>query len=117
MICPASRLIATQVVPALNAPLPVLGDAQAALGASLNALSLEGFIVGRMFLTILRAMNGPLTRDNFLKTARRQPFEVGGVRIDFTAGNPGSRLLLLTVLNDGHVDVITASDLPALLKP
>ena len=110
-------LIATRVVPALNAPLPVLGDAQAALGASLNALSLEGFIVGRMFLTILRAMNGPLTRDNFLKTARRQPFEVGGVRIDFTAGNPGSRLLLLTVLNDGHVDVITASDLPALLKP
>ena len=112
-----TRLIATQVVPALNAPLPILNEAHAALGASLNALNLEGFIVGRMFLTILRAMNGPLTRENFLKTARRQPFEVGGVRIDFTAGNPGSRLLLLTVLDANRVEVVTASDLSALLQP
>ena len=111
-----TRLIATQVVPPLNAPLPVLGDAYAALGVSLNPLNLEGFIVGRMFLTILRTMNGPLTRENFLKTARRQPFDIGGLRIDFTSGNPGSRLLLLTALDNNQVEVITAGDLPALLK-
>ena len=108
-------IIMTQVVPALDTVLPLLADARSALGDALNPLSLEGFIVGRMFLSILRSMNGPLTRANFLQSARRQPFDVGGLKIDFTEGNPGSNLVLLTVSDTDRPRMLTPGDWKSLL--
>ncbi len=108
-------IIMTQVVPALDAALPLLADARSALGDALNPLSLEGFIVGRMFLSILRSMNGPLTRTNFLQSARQQPFDVGGLKIDFTDGNPGSNLVSLTISDVDKPRMLTSGDWKSLL--
>ncbi|MCP5158487.1 MAG: ABC transporter substrate-binding protein [Gammaproteobacteria bacterium] len=109
-------IIITQVVPAPDATLPLLTDARGALGPALNPLSLEGFIVGRMFLSILRSIDGPLTRTHFLQTARRRPFEVGGLKIDFTDGNPGSSSVLLMVSGADRSRMLTAEDWRSLLQ-
>lgn len=109
-------VIVTEVVPALDAPLSLVTDAASALGSSFNTLSLEGFIVGRMFLAMLRATNVPLTRARFLETARRQPFDVDGLQIDFTDGSPGSRLILLTVSDGDRSRLLSDADWPSLLK-
>ena len=69
------KVIVTQVVPALDSPLPLLADARKALGPQLNPVSLEGFIVGRLFLAIARSINGAMTRVNFVEAAHRQAFD------------------------------------------
>ncbi|MDV7402849.1 branched-chain amino acid ABC transporter substrate-binding protein, partial [Arthrospira platensis SPKY1] len=68
-----SKVIITQIVPALDSELPIVTEARAALGQGMDEYALEGYLVGRLFVTILQAMDGPLTRENFLKTARREP--------------------------------------------
>ncbi len=95
------NIVISQVVPALNSSLPIVVDARNALGSDLNPISLEGYIVGRMFLIILNSMKDPVTRANFIKTARQSPFDMGGLRIDFTKGNSGSTLVFLNQVNMG----------------
>ncbi|MCC8991114.1 MAG: hypothetical protein LM514_00585, partial [Streptococcus sp.] len=99
------------IVPVLDGNLPIVTDARNALGSELNLVNLEGFIVGRMFLNILRSMNGPVTRANFLKAARRQSFDLGGLKIDFTKGNQGSSLVLLRTLNVDKYAAFSAEDM------
>ncbi len=94
-------MVVSQVVPELNSSLPIVVDAKNALGDSLNHISLEGYIVGRMFMTILNSMKDPVTRANFIKAARQNPFDLGGLKIDFTKGNPGSALISLNHINLG----------------
>ncbi|MGB5063510.1 MAG: ABC transporter substrate-binding protein [Candidatus Competibacter sp.] len=110
------QVIGTQIVPALDSSLPVVAEARKALGEDLNYESLESYIVGKLFLAILRAIDGPLTRENFLKAARRQPYDIGGVRVDFTTDNQGSDFVLITYLRDGQFTVITPSELATLFK-
>lgn len=95
------NIVISQVVPALNSSLPIVVDARNALGNDLNPISLEGYIVGRMFLVILNSMKDPVTRANFIKAARQSPFDMGGLRIDFTKGNSGSTLVFLNQVNMG----------------
>jgi hypothetical protein len=109
-------VVMSQVVPALDGTLPLLTDARSALGSSLNPLSFEGFIVGRMFLSMLRATNSPLTREHFLQTARQQPFDVGGLKIDFTEGDSGSSLILLMVAEADRSRILIDEDWQALLR-
>ncbi|MDS4027838.1 MAG: ABC transporter substrate-binding protein [Candidatus Contendobacter sp.] len=101
------KVIVTQVVPALDSPLPLLADARKALGPQLNPVSLEGFIVGRLFLAIARSINGAMTRVNFVEAAHRQAFDLGGLKIDFTKGNSGSGLVLLDLLNDDKYETFS----------
>lgn len=108
------KVIATQVVPAPNSPLPVVVDARKALGNDLNYVSLESYIVGKLFLAILQAIDKPLTRESFLKAARRQPYDIGGIQVDFTTSNQGSDFILMTLLQDGHFTVIEPSDINKL---
>ena len=110
------QVIGTQIVPALDSSLPVVAEARKALGEDLNYESLESYIVGKLFLTILRAIDGPLTRENFLKAARRQPYDIGGIRVDFTTDNQGSDFVMITYLRDGQFAVITPQELAALFK-
>lgn len=110
------KVLATQVVPLLDSTLPVVADARKALGAELNYISLESYIVGKLFVAIMQATDSPLTRENFLKAARRQPYDVGGVKVDFTTDNQGSDLVILTSLRDGHFVGITTQDIAALFK-
>ncbi len=93
-----NKVIVTQVVPALDSALPVVAEARAALGQDMEEYALEGYLVGRLFLTIARAVDGPLTRENFLKIARRQPYDLGGLKVDYTSDNQGSDFVLLTHL-------------------
>jgi len=94
-------MVVSQVVPELNSSLPIVVDAKTALGDSLNHISLEGYIVGRMFMVILNSMKDPVTGANFIKAARQSPFDLGGLKIDFTKGNPGSTLISLNHINLG----------------
>jgi len=100
------KVIATQIVPAPESSLPVVVEARKALGASLDYVSLESYIVGKLFVAIMQAVEGPLTRENFLKAARRQPYDIGGVKVDFTTDNQGSDFVLLTALQGKDFVVI-----------
>jgi hypothetical protein len=104
------KVIVTQVVPALDSSLPIVKDAHAALG-ELDYASLEGYMVGRMFLALMRNITGDITRENFLKAARRQPYDMGGTRVDFTTDNQGSDFVLLTYLNGDTYQVVNPDDL------
>ena len=108
------KVIATQIVPPPDSPLPIVVEARKALGGNLDYVSLESYIVGKLFLAILQAIDGPLTRENFLKAARRQPYDIGGIRVDFTNGNQGSNFVLLTLLQGDTFTVIEPSDIGKL---
>lgn len=110
------KVIATQIVPAPESSLPVVVDARKALGGNLNYISLESYIVGKLFIAIMQAIDGPLTRENFLKAAHRQPYDIGGFKVDFTNGNQGSDFVQATYLRDGQFVAITPQELIALFK-
>jgi hypothetical protein len=110
------KVIATQIVPSPDSSLPVVLEARKALGANLNYESLESYIVGKLFVTIMQAIDGPLTRENFLKAARRQPYDIGGIKVDFTTDNQGSDFVQATYLRDGQFTAITTQELVALFK-
>ncbi len=100
------KVVATQIVPSPDSSLPVVVEARKALGANLDYVSLESYIVGKLFVAIMQAIEGPLTRENFLKAARRQPYDIGGVKVDFTTDNQGSDFVLLTALQGKDFVVI-----------
>ena len=110
------KVIATQIVPSPDSSLPIILEARKALGANLNYESLESYIVGKLFVTIMQAIDGPLTRENFLKAARRQPYDIGGVKVDFTTDNQGSDFVQATYLRDGQFTALTTQELTALFK-
>lgn len=95
------NILVTQVVPDLDSSLPIVVEARKNLGYNLNHINLEGYIVGRIFTTILNSMKDPLTQDNFIKTARENVFDIGGLKIDFTKDGSGSTLVFLNNLKSG----------------
>ena len=110
------KVIATQIVPPPDSSLPIVAEARKALGSNLDYVSLESYIVGKLFVTIMQAIDGPLTRDNFLKAAKRQPYDIGGVKVDFTTDNQGSDFVQATVLRDGQFIAVTPQELVGLFK-
>ena len=109
-------VVITQIVPALDSALPIVEAARKPLGKDLNDASLEGYIIGRMVLEIMRNISGPLTRENFLKAARSRVYDLGGLKIDFSNGNQGSDFVLLTYLNGGNYQAIAPEQLKQVLK-
>ncbi|HAO32077.1 MAG TPA: branched-chain amino acid ABC transporter substrate-binding protein [Candidatus Competibacteraceae bacterium] len=109
-------IFTTQVVPPLESPLPVVAEARKALSENLNVISLESYMVGKLFVMIMQTIDGPLTRENFLKAARRQPYDLGGLKVDFTTDNQGSDYVGLTALKDERFAPVTAAELAALIK-
>jgi ABC-type branched-subunit amino acid transport system substrate-binding protein len=76
-------VIATQVVPLVNASLPIVQSYRAALNKFFDEPptphSLAGYIAARYTAEVLRNMDGSLTRTNVLQAfARRLPTDVGG---------------------------------------
>jgi len=110
------KIIMTQVVPALGSSLPIVENAHKALGDRLGPISLEGYIVGKMFLAILDKAGNVPTRESFVEAARGQRFDLGGLTLDFTDDNQGSDFVLTTVLRDGKFIVIPPQELAALFK-
>ncbi len=109
-------VIMTQVVPALDSSLLIVEEARKSLGGQLGYVSLEGFIVGKMFLTIARSIKGDFTRDNFLKAVRGQTFDLGGLKLDFTTDNQGSDLVHLTHLDGEEFKTITPQQLTTVFQ-
>lgn len=95
------NVILTQVVPTLDSPLPIVEDARKALGERFDSSSLEGYMAGKMFLTILGNIKGEITRANFLSAARGQTFDLGGLPLDFSNDNQGSDFVQLFALESG----------------
>jgi hypothetical protein len=101
------RTIMTQVVPPLSSSLPIVEEARAALGAEFGYVSLEGYIVGKLFLAAMNRIEGDITRENFLKAVRDQRFDLGGIAIDFSDDNQGSDLVSITYLSSSGFEPIT----------
>lgn len=110
------KVILTNVVPALDSPLPIVEEARKALGDQLSSVSLEGFIVGKMFLAIARAIKGDITRENFLKAVRGRTFDLGGLKLDFTNDNQGSDFVQLAYLNNATFENITPQQLAKVFE-
>lgn len=91
-------IVMTQVVPPLDSDLPIVQEARQVLGPEYGYVSLEGFIVGKLFLAALEAIEGPITRQAFLDAVRGKTFEIGGMTLDFTQDNQASDLVVLTYL-------------------
>lgn len=105
------RIIMTQVVPALDSDLSIVKKARKAIGSSqFGYVSLEGYIVGKLFLEIARDIKGDITRENFLKAVRGRKFELDGLKMDFTTDNQGSDLVLLTYLDGDNYRKMNPTD-------
>ena len=108
-------VIMTQVVPPPNSDLTIVREARAALGDALGWVSLEGYIVARMWLTALNQAGENLTRANVLAAIRGQRFDLGGLTMDFTDDNQGSDLVVLTRLTNGGFVPMRPGDWRTLL--
>ncbi len=91
-------VIMTQVVPPLDSKLEIVQAAKAALGNKFGYVSLEGYIVGKMWLKAMKNIKGDITRKNYLKSINSQQYSLGGVEINFTDDNQGSDLVIMTNL-------------------
>ncbi|MFT5172308.1 MAG: branched-chain amino acid transport system substrate-binding protein [Gammaproteobacteria bacterium] len=107
----------TQVVPPLDSTLPIVREARAALGDSFGYVSLEGFIVARLWLKAMSTIEGPITRAAFLSAVRGARFDLGGLEMDFSNDNQGSTYVLLTQLTPAGFEVMRADDRRKLLAP
>ncbi|MDE5100247.1 MAG: hypothetical protein O4861_18700 [Trichodesmium sp. St16_bin4-tuft] len=93
------QVIITEVVPQLGSDLPIVQEAKSKLNSKFDHVSLEGYIIGKMTLKILKAIPGEINRESFLKQAAMSKFDLGGVVIDFTKGlNNSSNLVLISIL-------------------
>ena len=111
-----SNVVMTQVVPLPTADLPIVQEAREALGDDLGYVSLEGFIVGKMFLTAMERIKGPVTRQSFLDAILGTRMSLGGLDLDFTTDNQGSDLVVPTILRNGQFEEMTDADWRTLIK-
>jgi len=109
------RVVMTQVVPHLDSSLPIVEEARAALGDKFGYVSLEGFIVGKMFLEGMERIEGAITRQSFLDAIRESRMYLKGLELDFTDDNQGSDLVVPTILRNGRFEKMTAPDWGALV--
>jgi len=110
------RFLMTQVVPMLDSQLPIVTEAKAKLGRDFGYVSLEGYIVGRMLVRILRDVPGELTRDAFMKQVSKSNFDLGGIPIDFRKGNQGSNLIVTSYATDTGFQEATAAVLKQMFQ-
>jgi len=104
------RVIMTQVVPLLDSDLPIVAQARKALGSDFGYVSLEGYIVGKLFIAGVENIKGPITRERFVKAIRGKRFNIGGLKLDFTQDNQGSDMVALTYLSEDGYRPLRRSD-------
>jgi branched-chain amino acid transport system substrate-binding protein len=108
-------VIVSQVVPFPgDRSLPIVVSYQAALtaispGAKPGFVSLEGYLVGQLVIEALKRIPGELSREVFLDAIENGPFDLGGVKLSFSATqNQGSNQVYFTVLQaDGSFRPVT----------
>jgi hypothetical protein len=102
-----NRVIMTQVVPPLDSKLPIVVEARQRLGDQFGWVSLEGYIVGKLWLTGMA---------KFLAGVRGRKFDLGGLKLDFTTDNQGSDLVVLTNLTADGFKPMPLSAWDALVR-
>jgi len=104
------RVVMTQVVPELDSNLAIVKQAMNALGDDFNYVTFEGYLVGRMFIEILKALPGEPNRRSFLSAARNARFDLGGLVLEFIGDNQGSDLVTTTYYSNKEYRPMTTSD-------
>ena len=110
------RVIMTQVVPPLDSKLPIVAEARQKLGERFGWVSLEGYIVGKLWLTGMVSIQGEVSRESFLRAIRGRIFDLGGLKMDFSTDNQGSDLVVLTHLTEGGFTPMPARAWSGLLR-
>lgn len=110
------RVIMTQVVPPLDSKLPIVTEARRQLGDQFGWVSLEGYIVGKLWLTAMESIQGRITRAKFLAAIRGRRFDLGGLKLDFSNDNQGSDLVVLTNLTSDGFKPMSVSAWDALVR-
>ena len=108
-------VVVSQVVPFPgDKSLPVVAWYQSALTAvneksKPGFVSLEGYLAGRLVVEAIRRIPGEPTREAFLDAIEREPFDLGGMKLTFSATqNQGSNRVYFTVLqSDGFFQPVT----------
>lgn len=102
-------VITTQVVPLVNAGLPIVRSYREALARFFDEpptpISLAGFIAARYTHEILNAVEGQVTRQSALQTfQRRVSIDLGGYRIKFNAQHRSGSFVTQSMLTpDGRL--------------
>ncbi|MDB9894182.1 ABC transporter substrate-binding protein [Reinekea forsetii] len=104
------RVVMTQVVPELDSNLAIVKQAMNALGDDFNFVTFEGYLVGRMFIEILRVLPGEPNRRSFLSAARNARFDLGGLVLEFIGDNQGSDLVTTTYYSNKEYRPMTTSN-------
>lgn len=73
--------------------------------AKIGFVSLEGYMVGKLFHMVAEKVDGELTRESFLKAvSETKTFDLGGVTLEFgKSDHQGMDEVFLTVIKDGKV--------------
>jgi len=108
-------VVVSQVVPFPgDKSLPVVASYQSALAAvneksKPGFVSLEGYLAGRLVVEAIKRIPGEPTREAFLDIVEREPFDLGGMKLTFSATqNQGSNHVYFTVLqSDGLFQPVT----------
>lgn len=102
-------VIITQVVPMVNAGLPIVRSYRDALGRLFDEqptpLSLAGFIAARYTYEVLNTIEGHPTRQSVLQNfQKRAPIDLGGYRIKFDARHRSGSFITQSMLTlDGRL--------------
>ncbi len=112
----SDRVIMTQVVPPLDSRLPIVAEARQKLGERFGWVSLEGYIVGKLWLTAMENVQGRITRAKFLDGIRGRRFDLGGLKLDYRNDNQGSDLVVLTNLTPDGFKPMSLSAWDALVR-
>jgi branched-chain amino acid transport system substrate-binding protein len=112
----SDRVIMTQVVPSLDSTLPIVAEARQRLGEQFGWVSLEGYIVGKLWLRTIQNVQGSITRQKFLDAVLGQRFDLGGLKLDFSNDNQGSDLVILTNLSPDGFKPMSVSAWDAMMR-
>jgi ABC-type branched-subunit amino acid transport system substrate-binding protein len=110
------RVIMTQVVPPLDSKLAIVTEARQRLGEEFGWVSLEGYIVGKLWLSAMQNVKGRITRAKFLDAVLGRRFDLGGLNLDYSNDNQGSDLVVLTSLTPAGFKPMSLSAWDALVR-
>jgi branched-chain amino acid transport system substrate-binding protein len=112
----SDRVIMTQVVPSLDSTLPIVAEARQRLGEQFGWVSLEGYIVGKLWLRTIQNVQCSITRQKFLNAVLGRKFDLGGLKLDFSNDNQGSDLVILTNLSPDGFKPMSVSAWDAMMR-
>jgi branched-chain amino acid transport system substrate-binding protein len=112
----SDRVIMTQVVPPLDSKLAIVTEARQRLGEQFGWVSLEGYIVGKLWLSAMQKVKGRITRAKFLDAVLGRRLDLGGLNLDYSNDNQGSDLVVLTSLTPGGFEPMSLSAWDALVR-